>query len=180
MGFHLITPLKGLPALTDSWLRWPHGQCGHTVNGRLPALTGNRILIQTTFNISMKMFTALEGDEKNMSQATAVFLCSRGLQTFDGTGPPTVLWVGPRNARRKPAVSRKPSGLILCVNLVVYAKCTDEAAERVMQPDGLRVGDVWLTFHKDLRSKYFFSFFIRTLGMQTRAAALRKRRAERV
>ena len=179
MGFDLITPLKGTLVLTDSGLCWPHGQCGHIVNGRLPALTGNQILIQITFVISMKMFTALEGNDRNMLQATAVFLSSRGLQTFDGAGPPTVLWVSPRNARRKPAVSRIPNGLILCVNFVVYAKCTNEAAERVMQPDGLRVGDLWLTFHKDLRSKSFFSFFVRTLEVQTYAAALRNRRAER-
>ena len=105
MGFDLITPLKGPLFLTDSGLCWPHGQCGHTVNGRLPALTGNRILIQTTFEISMEMFTALGGNGRNMLQATAVFLSSRGLKTFDGTGPPTVLWVGPRTARRKPAVT---------------------------------------------------------------------------
>ena len=116
------------------------------------------------------MFAALGGDDRNMMQATAVFLSSRGLQTFDGTGPHTASWVGWRNARRKPAVSWIPNGLILCVNFVVYAYRTNEAAGRVIQTDGPRVGDLRLTFHKDLRSKCFFSFFVRTLEVQTYAA----------
>jgi hypothetical protein len=85
VGFDLITPLKGPLVLMDSGLCWPHGQCGHEVNSRLNALTGNLILIQTTFEISMKTFTAL-GDDRNVLQATAVFLSSRGLQNLMAQG----------------------------------------------------------------------------------------------
>jgi hypothetical protein len=69
----------------------------------------------------METSTALEGDDKNMVQATAVFLSSTDLQTFDGRGPHTVLWVGSRTARHKPAANRIPNGLILCVHFVAHA-----------------------------------------------------------
>ena len=68
------------------WDGQPHGRCGLNVNGRLAARTGNRILIQTTFEIAMKKFTVLEGDERDALQATAVFLSSRVLQNLMAQG----------------------------------------------------------------------------------------------
>jgi hypothetical protein len=59
---------------------------------------------------------------------------------FFGKGPHPVLWTGPRTARVKITIHGIRNVLNYCVISIVYAKYTNVAAGRIIQPGGPRYG----------------------------------------
>jgi hypothetical protein len=65
------------------------------------------------------------------------------LQPFCGRGPNPLSWAGSWATRRAITMNGKRNCLNYCEIFVVYKQFTNVVAGRIMQPDGLRVGDPW-------------------------------------
>jgi hypothetical protein len=64
------------------------------------------------------------------------------LQPFYGKGP-NPMWAGSWTARRTITMIGKRNWLNYYEIFVVYKQFTNVVAGRIMQPDGLRLGDPW-------------------------------------